>query len=180
MITLKTWETLRKKQAELDQLIFQASQVNFPWVSLFNAKRLKLGLSVEVGEFANEIRTFKIWRKKPEVDWDKAKEELIDCLGYFLGLVNIYQIEFPHYEFSFSNEKEFNELLLEFFSKTSDLYLVENESFYTQETKLTDQTSYYDWLKTFQKLCVKLLINEQELLDIYCRKNEINQQRVKN
>jgi dimeric dUTPase (all-alpha-NTP-PPase superfamily) len=50
-------------------------------------------LLVEVGEFANEIKSFKAWRKKAEIDWAKAREEFIDCLGYFLGLINIYQIE---------------------------------------------------------------------------------------
>ena len=96
MITPTNWKILVKKQAELDQLIIQKSPTDLKWVSHFNAKRLKLALLVEVGEFANEIKSFKAWRKKPEIDWKKAKEELIDCLCFFFGLVSIYKVDmFP-------------------------------------------------------------------------------------
>ena len=102
IITKKTWEILSQKQAELEQLIIQkrnsdlGNNSTIPplvWVSRFNVERLKLCLLVEVGEFANEIKSFKAWRKKPEINWAKAKEELIDCLCFFLGLVGIYQID---------------------------------------------------------------------------------------
>ena len=93
MISVKLWKKLRKKQEEFDKFILQKSQLDLRWVSRFNAERLKLALLVEVGEFANEIKSFKIWRKKKEIDLIKAKEELIDCLGYFLGLCNLFQIE---------------------------------------------------------------------------------------
>jgi dimeric dUTPase (all-alpha-NTP-PPase superfamily) len=68
VITPQTWNLLIKKQIELDQLIVEKSPVDLRWVSRFNAERLKLALLVEVGEFANEIKSFKAWRKKPEID----------------------------------------------------------------------------------------------------------------
>jgi len=83
MLTIKNWETLVKKQFELDRLIVEKSPVDLKWFSRLNAERIKLALLVEVGEFANEIKSFKAWQKKPEIDWVKAKEELVDCLGYF-------------------------------------------------------------------------------------------------
>ena len=106
MITVKNWEVFKKKQEEFDKLILQSSQLDFKWVSHLNAERLKLALLVEVGEFANEIKSFKIWRKKKEIDLTKAKEELIDCLGYFLGLCNLYQIEMTDNSLIYPSERQ--------------------------------------------------------------------------
>ena len=96
MISLQIWNNIIKKQDKLEQLVVKKSPFELKWVSIFNAERLKLALLVEVGEFANEIKSFKAWRKKPEIDWKKAKEELIDCLCFFFGLVSIYKVDmFP-------------------------------------------------------------------------------------
>ena len=183
MITIKNWETLVNKQFEVDRLIIEKNTIDLKWFSYSNVKRLKLALLVEVGEFANEIKSFKAWQKKIEINWVKAKEELIDCLGYFIGLCSIYQIDFL---FNLVEEKvqdlPFNELLLDFFVKTNELFIVEEEQFYKLgATKLTEKNSintYYSWLKIFNQICYKLSINEQELLDIYLEKNRINQQRA--
>jgi len=241
MITERNWESLKAKQAELDKLIVKKSPIDLKWVSYSNAERLKLALLVEVGEFANEIKSFKAWRKQTEISWDKAKEELIDCLGYFLGLVNIYQIEtdfsfvFPQrenltkireglettkkkleleikeksqiekFEASFNqklteivskienfnqliySQKDipFNQLLLEFFYKTNDLYIAEITEFQAAEKTsakknlTTPLITYWLWLSIFNKLCEKLTIDEKELGKVYLDKNKINQQRAK-
>jgi len=183
MITIQSWEILTKKQANFDQLIVKKSPINLRWISHFNAERLKLALLVEVGEFANEIKSFKAWRKKPEVDWAKAKEELIDCLGYFLGLIGIWQIDMPSALHVADKKKDlpFNELLLDFFDKTNDLYVEENEKFYNLENGTIgakEKNTYYEWLKTFNRVCEKLQINEKELLNIYLEKYNKNLQRV--
>jgi len=184
MITIKNWEILVNKQFELDRLIIEKNNIDLKWFSYSNIKRLKLALLVEVGEFANEIKSFKAWRKKTEINWTKAKEEFIDCLGYFIGLCSIYQIDFL-FNFVEENSQDlpFNELLLNFFVKTNDLFIVEDEQFYKLgATKLTEKKAiitYHNWLKIFNQICNKLSINEQELLDIYLEKNRINQQRAK-
>ena len=184
MIAEKNWELLKQKQSKLDQLIVEKSPIDLKWISYSNAERLKLALLVEVGEFANEIKSFKAWRKKPEIDWAKAKEELIDCLGYFLGLVGIYQVDIPPFLLT-EDEKKFglfNELLLDFFAKTNDLYVEKNEQFYNLENKETikDKTknTYHEWWWIFEKVCWKLKIGENELLDIYLEKNRTNLKRV--
>ena len=109
MISFQIWNNLIKKQDKLEQLVVKKSPFELKWVSIFNAERLKLALLVEVGEFANEIKSFKAWRKQTEISWDKAKEELIDCLGYFLGLVNIYQIE-TDFSFVFPQRENLNNI----------------------------------------------------------------------
>ena len=132
MISFQIWNNLIKKQDKLEQLVVKKSPFELKWVSIFNAERLKLALLVEVGEFANEIKSFKAWRKKPEIDWAKAQEELIDCLGYFLGLAGIYKISMSPALADEHQKKDssFNELLLDFFAKTNNLYIEENEQFY--------------------------------------------------
>ena len=189
IITKRTWEELRQEQAKLGELIIQkrnsdlennSAALPLVWVSRFNAERLKLCLLVEIGEFANEIKSFKAWRKKTEIDWTKAKEELIDCLCFFLDLSNLFQIELA--DLSLPIEKQalhFNELLLELFYKTVDLSILEEEDLYNSgKTKITNQNTYYEWLKIFQTLCAKLSISEPELKVIYLRKNEKNQGRA--
>lgn len=186
MITKKTWEILSQKQAELGKLIIEKSKTEknptgLQWVSFFNAERLKLCLLVEIGELANEIKSFKAWRRKKEIDWVKAKEELIDCLCFFLDLSNLFQVE--QVEILSTPEKsepQFNKLLLELFYKTNNLFILKNEELYNLgKTKISDQNTYYEWLKVFCALCKKLSVNEKELLDIYLTKNKINQQRAR-
>ena len=143
-----------------------------------------MALLVEVGEFANEIKSFKAWWKKPEINWAKAKEELIDCLGYFLGLVGIYQINTLPSLFIANERKDlpFNKLLLDFFTKTNDLYIEKNWEFYKLEKRKINeerQKSYQDWWEVFDYVCWKLKITENELMEVYLAKNIINQERAK-
>jgi dimeric dUTPase (all-alpha-NTP-PPase superfamily) len=184
MITFKNWEILVKKQAQLDQLIVEKSPTELKWISYFNTERLKLALLVEVGEFANEIKSFKAWRKKAEIDWKKAKEELIDCLGYFLGLTSIYKIDILP-ALGVEHERKnlpFNKLLLDFFTKTNGLFIEENKEVYNLEnTEIKDKdkkSTYYEWWWIFADICWKLQIDEPELLKIYLDKNNINLKRV--
>jgi len=48
-----------------------------------------------------------------------------------------------------------------------------------EKVEIANQSSYHEWLKTFQELCGKLPIDEKELLDVYLHKNKINQERAK-
>lgn len=100
IISETLFNRLKKEQDQLDRFIYSQSSIQFEWISLWNAKRLKLALFTEVAEFANELRTFKIWAKKKPINENKVKEELIDCLCFFLGLVNLYQINFADIPFS--------------------------------------------------------------------------------
>ncbi|MCE8163565.1 MAG: dUTP diphosphatase [Candidatus Moeniiplasma glomeromycotorum] len=181
MITKKTWEILSQKQAELGQLIMEKNPTDLQWISRFNAERLKLCLLVEIGEFANEIKSFKAWRKKTEINLDKTREELIDCLCFFFDLSNLFQVE-PK-DLSVANEKKewhYNKLLLKLFQITNDLPIIEKEDWYnSKQIKLTEPGIYYEWLKIFGIFCEKLQIDEAELLTIYLQKNKKNQVRAK-
>lgn len=177
---------MQKKQRELDQAIYQQKpeSIGWEWYSLTNAKRLKLNILIEIGEFANELKTFKLWRNKKEIDLAKAKEELVDCLCFFLGLWDIYQIDFTDYKLngSFKKELDFNDLLLDFFFQTENLIILEDETFYKSKEKLRltkkEKEAYYRWLQTFNKIVQKLAMDEEELLAVYLQKNDLNHQRV--
>jgi len=177
---------LQKQQILLDKILYQQAGVDWKWSSLYNAKRLKLNILVEIGELANELRTFKVWRKKTAIDLVKVKEELIDCLCFFLGLTSVCQINFDGYQLAIANsEQEFNELLLELFSATEKLHLIKKEEFYSSTNSKNvyftskELVTYDNWLQVFSKLVAKLEMEEAELLEVYLRKNEINQQRIK-
>jgi len=183
MITKNSWEILKREQKKLDKLIYQQRTIDLDWNSLVNAERLKLNILVEIGEFANELKTFKLWRNKKEVDLAKAKEELIDCLCFFLGLCNMYKINFLEQIFQILNKDlSFNDLLLAFFSKTNNLFIEKSENAYKSENiefNKEEISTYHNWLQIFNEINLRLGINEEELVNIYKQKNEINHQRVR-
>ncbi|CFW92934.1 Conserved protein of unknown function (DUTP diphosphatase domain) [endosymbiont DhMRE of Dentiscutata heterogama] len=119
MLTAETLKKLQNEQKKLDEFIVQKNNIvdNFKTGKSFI--RTKIALLVEIGELANELKTFKHWKKQKEVDWQKAQEELIDCLHFYLSWTNAFQIDFADYNFKkFALEPDYNELLLAFFSET--------------------------------------------------------------
>jgi dimeric dUTPase (all-alpha-NTP-PPase superfamily) len=62
MLSDESIELLRNKQEELDKIIRENSRIRrklkcYDWKE--SAKRLKLALFVEIGEFSNEVKSFK-------------------------------------------------------------------------------------------------------------------------
>jgi len=78
-----TLEELLKKQRELDQYIIEKHGLE--GTDLLGDK--VTALIVEAAELANEIRGFKYWSNKGP-DYDKAKEEYVDCLHFMLNIGN--------------------------------------------------------------------------------------------
>jgi dimeric dUTPase (all-alpha-NTP-PPase superfamily) len=136
----------------------------------------KIALLVEIGEVANELKSFKYWKKDKKIDLEKVQEELIDCLHFFLSLVNGSQINFNEY-FSpkIENKLDTNRLLLIIFKATARLYWLKEEK--TRKNKKDGKIYYYYWLSNFEKLCWQINFDEKKLLEVYRRKNEINKQR---
>ncbi|TCG10464.1 dUTP diphosphatase [Mycoplasma todarodis] len=69
-------------QSELDRNIEEAHGVENE--DLTNRKLV--ALIVEIGEFANEIRPFKYWKKTMDINEDHIKEEFVDGIHFFLSL----------------------------------------------------------------------------------------------
>lgn len=118
MLSQKTLKKLQLEQEKLDQFIVQKKNLT-DTDSKASFIRTKIALLVEISELANELKTFKHWKSQKEVNWEKAKEELIDCLHFYLSWANSFQIDFSDYKFQkLVPEPDFNELLLAFFSET--------------------------------------------------------------
>src|SRR6266487_4141554 len=98
MLTSKTIKKLQLEQENLDQFIRQKKNLTDT-----NTKesfiRTKVALLVEIGELANELKTFKHWKSQKDINWEKAKEELIDCLHFYLSWANSFGIDFADYKF---------------------------------------------------------------------------------
>ena len=118
MITPQTLNKLQTEQKKLDEFIRQKKNLT-DTDSEASFIRTKIALLVEIGELANELKTFKHWKSQKDINWEKAKEELIDCLHFYLSWANSFGIDFADYKFQkLVPEPDFNELLLAFFSET--------------------------------------------------------------
>lgn len=73
---------LHKKQLTLDKEIL--SNNNLKGVKLFEQK--VIALDIELGEFYNEVESFKYWKKNKGKD--KILEEACDALHFLLSLAN--------------------------------------------------------------------------------------------
>lgn len=76
------WTKLFAMQKKLDDYIEENNELEKE--DLFNKKIL--ALIVELGELANETRSFKFWSKKKETDLLAITEEYIDGVHFILSL----------------------------------------------------------------------------------------------
>lgn len=118
MLTSKILKKLQIEQQKLDEVIIKNNNIT-DIKDRSGFVRSKIALLVEIGEFANELKTFKHWKKDKTINLPKAQEELIDCLHFYLSWVNYFEIDFVDYKFEkLATETDYNELLLAFFSET--------------------------------------------------------------
>jgi len=118
MLSQKTLKKLQLEQEKLDQFIVQKKNLT-DTDSKASFVRTKIALLVEISELANELKTFKHWKSQKDINWEKAKEELIDCFHFYLSWANGFEIDFSDYKFKkLVSEPDFNELLLAFYSET--------------------------------------------------------------
>jgi dimeric dUTPase (all-alpha-NTP-PPase superfamily) len=118
MLTPPTLQKLQLEQAKLDQFIVQKKNLT-DTDSAQSFIRTKVALLVEIGELANELGTFKHWKKATKINLEKAQEELIDCFHFYLSWANSFGIDFVDYKFrKLVPEPDYNELLLSLFLET--------------------------------------------------------------
>lgn len=76
-----------KMQEELDNYIAKTKNLeNIDKRQLIS--NVILALQVEIAELANELRVFKYWSNKKDYSREKALEEYVDILHFFLSLGN--------------------------------------------------------------------------------------------
>ena len=180
VLSLKILKNLQSEQKRLDEFIREKYLQRNDAISHDKKDsflRVKIALLVEIGEFANELKTFKHWKKQKEVNWDKAKEELIDCLHFYLSLINNYQIDFADYQSEkLTPETSYNELLMEFFLAATQLP-IKIPNLLTIPEKKEHKNIFYNLWKVFDKIFQKLGMEEKEVEKVYKEKNKINWER---
>jgi dimeric dUTPase (all-alpha-NTP-PPase superfamily) len=138
---------------------------------------LKLALFVEIGEFSNEVKSFKHWQLTKIINWDKVKEEIVDCLHFFLSLANHFNVEIRSEKEKIakkiSSPEEYNEMILKLFNSTSRIPEVKQE-------EKDHSLCFTNWFKIFETICENVFSCEKELVDFYLTKNNTNRKRQQN
>lgn len=137
------WAYLFKRQRELDAYIKDNKDLNE--ANLFDMKIL--ALYVELGELANETRTFKFWSEKKASDKSVIIEEYVDNIHFLMSLGIEKGFEFEAFTSSAPKDnsltKHFNHLYeqINVFQKeqTNEAYL-ELVNLYLQLAKLLGYT----------------------------------------
>lgn len=153
------WTTLFDRQRELDERIKTHHGLSG---NQFDERLL--ALLVELGELANETRSFKFWSKKGPSPQDVILEEYVDGIHFLLslGLALGYERDaFP----AGSSYLDATDAFLDIYRKVTNFGLSKTEAMY--ETLMA----------AYLELGYTLGFNEQLILQAYMNKNEVNHER---
>ncbi|XQP55282.1 MAG: dUTP diphosphatase [Mycoplasmoidaceae bacterium] len=150
------------KQRQLDKEIHAKHNVSYRTIN----RELKLALLVELGELANEIRSFKFWSKKGPAPHNVILEEYVDCM-HFITSICIRFIVSPKFEIKryvnkYQNPKEITKAFVWLFRKTCNIN--------------TAWKARY-WYMNFLKFGFRLGFSMEEILKAYEKKNAVNHKR---
>ncbi|WP_027063094.1 dUTP diphosphatase [Mesoplasma seiffertii] len=165
MITKETIIWLSEKQKVLDNYIAEK------W-SLLNddtiLKKRMVAFLVELGEYANEERSFKFWSQKPEADLNIQLDEYIDGIHFLISIGNQIGYDFTNYQ-----NTDFG------IDNNIDIYLTLINMF-SEFIKTRDFETYEDLLNIYFQICEAKMYSEAEIIEAYKQKNAINFQRQDN
>ena len=123
-----------------------------------------LALLVELGEFANETRTFKFWSLKGPSPKERILDEYADALHFFLSLGIALNID--HFEHEFvSYDGKLTDQILAVYQEVVDF------------TKNANPTTYATAFHAFLNLLPSLGYNEKDMFDAYRAKLAVNYKR---
>lgn len=160
-------EKLFQMQKALDAHIEEKHQLQNE--DLFSRK--VLALLVEIGELANETRSFKFWSVKPSSPKDVILEEFVDGVHFILSLG--IECGFDQQEMNLSLGQTSSSLTVtEQFLKVFEII-----SFFQKSKSKSD---YLKLLDAYLELASLLDIDSNEMEQAYFRKNEVNYQRQQN
>ncbi|MGD6846976.1 dUTP diphosphatase [Rossellomorea aquimaris] len=156
-------EKLLDMQEKLDQHIEQEH-------GLENADLIEkkiLALLVEVGELANETRSFKFWSKKSSSSKEVILEEFVDGIHFILSLgleIGIQQFDLG--ETNYANE-DVTKQFLEVFKSANH---------FSEERSVEN---FQQLFRHYVNLGELLGFSHEEVFDAYVKKNEVNYNRQK-
>ena len=123
-----------------------------------------LALLVELGEFANETRTFKFWSLKGPSPKERILDEYADALHFFLSLGIAIGIDHFHHEFT-SYEGKLTDQILGVYQDVVDF------------TRNANAETYGTAFDAFLNLLPSLGYNEKDMFDAYRAKLAVNYKR---
>ena len=148
---------LYEQQSFLDTRIHAQNHVDYP----STMSRRVLALLVELGELANETRTFKFWSTKGPSPKAKILDEYADGLHFLLSLG--LAIKTSTKEFSYrSSKKTFTEQFLRCYRDFSDL------------AEKLNQERYKKAMSSYLSLIPALGVSHEEVVNAYLTKLAIN------
>ncbi|WP_027333933.1 dUTP diphosphatase [Mycoplasma elephantis] len=155
------------KQKKLDKTILERSQHLLSNLTIEERNKLsKISLIVEMGEFMNEIESFKYWKKNKKNNKDNIKEEFADVLHFIISWAVIKDID-PIIEPKIINN-DVNDQYIEIMKSLVLLFDNDNKENVTNSLSLILGLS-------------KLVgLTPQEIKESYLVKNKINWERMQN
>ncbi|MFV0499055.1 MAG: dUTP diphosphatase [Bacilli bacterium] len=127
----------------------------------------KLALVVELSELANEVRCFKFWSVKPASEEKVVLEEFVDCLHFTISLGIGIGYNFDEFLFDFNKTNDINLLFLDIVNYVVNL--LDN-----------DFILYGKILNSLLLIACTLEFSDEQILNAYYEKNNINHKRQKN
>lgn len=158
-------EQLFQMQKALDQHIQEKH--NLQDEDLFDKK--VLALLVEIGELANETRSFKFWSVKPSSAKEVILEEFVDGVHFILSLgiecgFDTEQMDLNKQELSLTVTEQF-------------LCIYDRISIFQKNKSLAD---YINLFQSYFELAELLGFTYEEIKKAYFHKNEVNYLRQQN
>jgi len=165
MLTIDTIKWLSEKQKTLDSYIIEKKQL------VINQEMLDkkiVAFLVELGEYANEERVFKYWSNKKEAELNIQLDEYIDCIHFLISIGNQIGFDFSKFE---SKQLNFENNIKAYFDIIDKL---------NNFTKTKNSQNYNELLNSFLNISDVKKYSEQQIIDAYKIKNQINFDRQNN
>lgn len=154
------WKTYFSKQEQLDQYIIDNHELHKK--DLFHDKML--ALLVELGELANEKRSFKFWSEKEASPNSVILEEFVDNIHFLLSLGLEKKYRFSKIDVQ-SSKKNLTQQFIDVFNKALFFYKEQSEA------------AYISLFETYLQLGEALGFSEADIFKAYDKKNEVNYER---
>jgi len=157
-------------QSKLDSEILKKFKKNYS--NTFNER--KLALLVEIGEMANEVRSFKYWSIKPASPKEVILGEYVDILHFIVGFCLQFNIKdtFKIKEINHKKQVNITKKILKLYKIFIKLDKSANHG--------RNKSIIKKFFKKFILLGFALKFTNEDIFNGYFKKNEINHQRQKN
>lgn len=149
------------QQILLDKAIKEAHKIEHDY-----SNKMIIALYTEVGEFANEIQSFKYWKKSKTIDQDKLLEEFADGL---------------HFLISFAIKTNCNSIIEPLIlSNDINLQLLEMFKSIYRLSKKISKRNIVKCIAIYIGIAKILNISDDLIIKAYMLKNKKNFERIKN